>query len=66
MIADVDRIRVTMQQMDRVLRALEDLRLTVLPKNPQLFASMAEAPLDDLNRLRSEINEYVVELAPTA
>jgi hypothetical protein len=66
MIADVDRIRVTMQQMDRVLRALEDLRLTILPKNPQLFASMAEAPLDDLKRLRSEINEYVVELAPTA
>jgi hypothetical protein len=66
MIADVDRIRVTMQQMDRVLRALEDLRLTILPNNPQLFASMAEAPLDDLKRLRSEINEYVVDLAPTA
>jgi hypothetical protein len=38
--------------------------MNVLPKNPALFASMAEAPLDDLKRLRNEINEYVGELAP--
>jgi len=66
MTADVNRIRVTMEQMDRLLRALEDLRLNVLPTNPQLFAAMAEAPLDDLRRLRGEINQCVVELAPSA
>jgi hypothetical protein len=66
MTTDVNRIRVTMEQMDRLLRALEDLRINVLPTNPQLFAAMSEAPLDDLKRLRVEITGYVVELAPTA
>jgi len=66
MTSDMNRILVTMTQMDRVIRALEDLRCKVLPENPQLFATMAEAPLDDLNRLRVELHEYVSEIATTA
>ncbi|MBM4075626.1 MAG: hypothetical protein FJ267_08280 [Planctomycetes bacterium] len=57
-----NRIRVTMQQMERLIRALDDLKINVLPKNPQLFAVMSEAPLDDLNRLREELSGYVTEL----
>ncbi len=64
--ATADRVRVTMQQMERLIAALEDLRENVLPENPQLFAVMAEAPLDDLSRLRAELQTYVHELAPTA
>ena len=38
----------------------------VLPKNPQLFAALAEAPLEDLQRLRHELSGFVQELAATA
>jgi hypothetical protein len=61
-----DRLRVTMQQMQRLIHALDDMKENVLPTNPQLFAAMAEAPLDALARLREEIGEYVQELTPTA
>jgi len=66
MIQDVNQLKVTMEQLKRLLRALDDLRETVLPKDPQLFATMAEGPLDDLDRLRKEVREYVDELQPTA
>ena len=66
MISDMKRIVVTMTQMERVIQALEDLQSTVLPQNPQLFATMAEAPLDDLSKLRAELHEYVIEHAETA
>lgn len=55
MIKDVDRVSLALQQLERLLRALEDLRENVLPRDPALFATMAEAPLDDLNRLRKEL-----------
>lgn len=66
MIQDVKQLKVTMEQMDRLLRALDNLRETVLPKNPQLFATMAEGPLDDLERLRQDMREFADELQPTA
>jgi len=57
----VVRLRATMQQMERLLLALQDLRENVLPKDPRLFATMAEAPLEDLQRLRGEIGGFVEE-----
>jgi hypothetical protein len=48
--------------MERLLLALEDLRETVLPEDPRLFAAMAEAPLEDLQRLRREIGGFVAEV----
>ena len=54
---DAVRTRVTMQQMERLLLALDDLKVNVLPKDPRLFAAMAEAPLEDLQRLCREIHE---------
>ncbi|MSR56846.1 MAG: hypothetical protein EXS05_04145 [Planctomycetaceae bacterium] len=63
---DLNRLRTTMQQMDRLIRALDDLRQNVLSKDPSLFATMAEGPLEDLGRLRKEVSEYVDELQPTA
>jgi hypothetical protein len=59
---DVVRLRATMQQMERLLLALQDLRESVLPKDPKLFAAMAEAPLEDLQRLRREIGGFVEEV----
>ena len=63
---DFKHLRVTMQQMERLIRALDDLKNNVLPQDPKLFATMAEAPLEDLDRLRKEVNEFVHELEPTA
>lgn len=62
---DVVRLRATMQQMERLLLALEDLRENVLAKDPRLFAVMAEAPLEDLQRLRHEIGGFVEEVKAT-
>ncbi len=58
---DVDRVSLALQQLERLLRALEDLRENVLPRDPTLFATMAEAPLDDLDRLRKELAGYLLE-----
>ncbi len=61
-----DRLRVTMQQMERLIRALDDLKENVLPKDPHLFALMSEGPLEDLGRLREELEGYVNEFSPAA
>jgi hypothetical protein len=55
-----------MEQMERLIRALDDLRDTILVQDPRLFATLAEAPLDDLDRLRKEVNGYIRELKPSA
>ena len=66
MLPNVDRLRTTLEQMEQLLRALDDLKENVLPKDPALFTVMAEAPLNDLARLRSEIHGYAHELQTTA
>ena len=66
MLTNVDQLRTTLEQMERLLRALDDLKENVLPKDPVLFAVMAEAPLDDLARLRNEIHGYARQLQTTA
>jgi hypothetical protein len=52
--------------MERLIRALDDLKENVLPKDPHLFAVMSEGPLEDLGRLRLELEGYVKELTPAA
>ena len=63
---DADRVSLALQQLERLLRALEDLRENVLPRDPTLFATMAEAPLDDLDRLRKEVASYLQEAKSSA
>jgi hypothetical protein len=52
-------LRVVLQQMERLLLAIEDLRQNVLPEDPILFAAMVEAPLEDLARIRRDINDHM-------
>ena len=66
MIKDVDRVSLALQQLERLLRALEDLRENVLPRDPALFATMAEAPLDDLDRLRKGVADFLHETKSSA
>ena len=64
MITDPNQLRITLQQIQRLLCAMEDLKENVLPKDPVLFASMAEAPLEDLDRLRQEVEGFLDQLQP--
>lgn len=59
---DVVQLQASLEQMDRLFAALEDLRQTVLPANPSLFALMAEGPLDELAKIRHEIAEQTQSL----
>jgi hypothetical protein len=61
---NAEKLRVSLEQMQRLLAALDDLKQTVLPKDPRLFATMAEAPLDDLAKIRDEISRYLGALKP--
>ena len=60
------RVRVTIEQMGRVLRALEGLKEDILDKNPKLFAIMAEGYLDDVNRMGRELAQYLRQFKRTA
>ena len=66
MIEDANQLRVTMQQMRRLLWALGDLKEQVLSQDPRLFATMAEAPLEDLDRLSQEVESFLDQLKPVA
>lgn len=54
-------IRVTIQQMQRLLNALEAIS-EELPKDPRLYALMAEAPLDHLREMCHELDQHLTEL----
>jgi hypothetical protein len=66
MIEDANQLRVTLQQMQRLLWALAALKEQVLSQDPKLFATMAEAPLEDLDRLRQEVESFLDQLKPVA
>lgn len=46
------------QQLELMYRSLEELRGQVLPKNPQLFAVMAEGPLDYVRQFQHDLAAY--------
>lgn len=66
MIEDATQLRITLQQMGRLLSALDDLKEQVLVKDPRLFAVLAEAPLEDLGRLRQEVEHFLDQLPSVA
>jgi hypothetical protein len=66
------RVQVTIQQMKRLLKALEGLS-EEMTKNPKLYALMAEGPIDLIGRMCTELDELLEPLkhgsevsAPTA
>ena len=62
MMHDSEKLQISLQQMGRVIRALDDLKKTVLRENPENFAVLAEAYLEDLERLHGEIEAYLIDL----
>jgi hypothetical protein len=47
-------------------RALESLRQRVEPKNPRNYAIFSEAYIDEINKLKSQISEYLAKKGSTA
>ena len=59
MIINEAEFQQTVEQLQRMYRALADLRQQVMPKNPHMFAVMAEGPLDQIRQFQEEIENYV-------
>jgi hypothetical protein len=59
MIQNDAELQQTLEQLERMYRALGHLREQVLPKNPRMFAVMAEGPLDYIRQFQEEIDTYV-------
>jgi len=47
------------KQLERMYRALADLRENVMPKNPHMFTLMAEGPLEQIRQFQGEMESYV-------
>lgn len=48
----------TLEQLERMYRALAALRRDILPRNPRTFAVMAEGPLDYIRQFLDELEQY--------
>ena len=54
----IHRAQATIGAMKLMVNALEDLGQN-LPKNPKLYAILAESPLEDLRRMRDELDQHL-------
>lgn len=53
----------TVEQLERMNTALSALRRELLPHQPRKFAILAEGPLEEIRRLRDDIEHLTVTLA---
>ena len=53
----------TVEQLERMNTALSVLRRDLLPRQPRKFAILAEGPLEEIRRLRDEIEHLIWTLA---
>ncbi len=56
----------TVEQLERMNGALIALRRELLPREPRKFAILAEGPLEEIRRLRDEIERLTAIVAATA
>ena len=49
----------SLEQMDRMYRALANLRAEIAPLNYANFQLLAEGPIDEIRKLRAEIDGYL-------
>ena len=67
MITTEAQLQQAIEQIQRLCRAIESLRVDILPKNPKNFAIMAEGPVDEIRKLQTDIDTYIHRLeAPDA
>ena len=60
---EAERLAQTIEMLELMNEALRHLRTEVLPKNPRMFALMAEGPLDEMRRLQTQIEQLTGELS---
>jgi hypothetical protein len=56
---DTTRLAASLDQIGRMIRGIQDLHRTVLPKNPQLYAEWAEGPMDLISQIQGQALELV-------
>jgi len=57
-------LRQTIEQLDRMYRVVEELRKRMGTTNPAQFRLFAEGPIDQIRKLREEIDEYLGSQEP--
>jgi hypothetical protein len=56
------RIRVTIDRIKGMAKALDSLCDDLMVRNPKLFAILAESPLEELRRMRDELDQLLEPL----
>ena len=59
MIESDEELAIVQKQLGLVEQIIESWRQRLLPHNPKNFAIYAEGAIDEADKLRAEINEYV-------
>ncbi len=63
MIENDRQLQQSIEQLDRMYRALAEIHARVRPNDPTRYTLMAEGPLDEIHRLQADIEMYLgVEL----
>jgi len=62
MITNEAQLQQAIEQIQRLCRALDSLRIDILPRNPRNFAIMAEGPVDEIRKLQVAIDAYINRL----
>jgi len=62
MITNEAQLQQAIEQIQRLCRALDSLRMDILPKSPRNFAIMAEGPVDEIRKLQADIDAYIDRL----
>ena len=58
-----ERLAQSIEMLELMNDALRHLRTEVLPKNPRMFALLAEGPLEEMRRLQTEIERLTGDMA---
>lgn len=59
MIEDERQLQQSIEQLDRMYRALAEIHARVRPSDPTRYSLMAEGPLDEIHRLQADIEMYL-------
>ena len=59
MITTEAQLQQAIEQIQRLCRALNSLRVDIFPQNPKNFAILAEGPVDEIRKLQAEIDAYI-------
>ena len=59
MIQDDRQLQQSIEQLDRMYRALAEIHTRVRPNDPTRYSLMAEGPLDEIHQLQADIEMYL-------